>query len=223
MTGRTKKTLKNLGKLALTVLSPPLGLASFAKKNKGIALMAGTVLSLGYALSDTLPKEILYENENKIVQVRSKSRNEFSLKSIPLGAGVLASPLLLRYNLQDVTTFDRGEESFRVAGNEVVYFDEATGNYVLNFDENSKFGGISGKYSLRESQERMSELERELRELASQGELMESREKAEEIEIEKAQHERVLDEYERFRNAYEGVVEEMNEELDGLRLKGEQK
>ena len=220
MNEKTKKILKTAGKVGLTALVPPLGLPTFFRGDKKPIAMIGAILSM----FSTAFISGRYEDSNQIydspnVYVEVSPGGFFSV------ASAFTSPLTFLLVSSKQTNLDSSMGRFYVEGHDVITFDKATSKYVLNFDVDRQFEqydkNISRIFagSVKEKQERVSVLTSQLEELTSQGDVFGARRISEERGVAIREYDAAHQAYTQTKQAYDGVVQKMNDELMELKEK----
>jgi len=205
----TKKVLKNIGKIALTVASPPIGAITLAKKEKKLdGFLLGATLSTALCFVEAVYSGFnfnkIYDNPSVIVQRRET--NSRTLLMAPL------SPIAFALDKEYITQIGEDKKVNYVAGNKIIDFNPETGKHELKMDYNSRFG--DSQFHLSSAQETLNRLNDKL----SRGDVTYARELLESYET-KAR------EYNEIRTNLDSIVNKMNSELEAQRSKstGERK
>lgn len=209
---KAKRIAKNVGKGLLTLVSPPIGLATFYKeKDRAPAIFIGlaasaftSVASIGAMM---LSQNVLYDNPRVVQEARPNNL----ARTIP---EVFISPWAFILDSHIQTSVNPDESSFvRAYRNNVITFDSESGRYGLNFNENTKFDTNNfGRYSS------LAEAEQAIERARTKGNVIKAREAA-------TTYQQVSKDYEKVRGIFADAIDKMNSELNGLepKAKGEQK
>lgn len=201
-----KEAIKTAGKVALAVISPPIGLATFAKSNydKFNAIALGLVISgmstVGYLLNTD--KE-LYNDSEVNVKLSRELSSPFSLGS------VFFSPLLVPLTTHpstEISKFNEDGKKFIVKGHNMITFNPIENNYTLNLNENDIFLQNAFNHSS------VSEARKNLDNLVAKGDISGA------INA-RAQYTQTFNSYDQLRNVYSNAVVKMNDKLKLLSTK----
>lgn len=201
----TKKVLKNIGKIALTIVSPPIGLAT-CRRGKllvGYGLVISAVLSGIQPMFDSF-SEIYNKPQVKVY------RSPTSFRCIP---EIALSPIVYYFDREYVTTIVTDDKRiYCIAGDKVIQHNSQTGRYEAIFQEDNRFG------QSRFSMSSLSEAGKSLEQSLASGDIQALRPSLESYEAKRSQ-------YEETKKTLDSVVKKMNEELEAQRsrAKGERK
>jgi len=210
------------GKVALSIVSPPIGLAAWGKKGFGyraVRFGVGLALSVyanGVILSQGYPTESLYDNPN--VSVSNREFNHPFYLAIP---EMLLTPFqFLDTHSATYSNTEKGVWEFGVIGDDVVNFDKSQGKYTLNFSHERQFRTQEGELvSVVGARNKLNSLAQKQQTLEQKGDILGARSTSTELAAAKNAYDDTLHEYALTQSFYEDAVEKMNTDLKGLAIK----
>ncbi|MEK6792390.1 MAG: hypothetical protein AABX95_01070 [Nanoarchaeota archaeon] len=210
----TKQVLKNTGKVALTVVSPPIGAMTWVdKKDRTKAFLLGTAVSLvGGMAGNGLYREI---SSKKIFDNPSICVYEDSSLKLRVIAEAGFIPLALCFDTQPVTEIKVPENNrywIRILGDNVISYipNDVSGRYEVNFQDNTPF--IFPKESIIFGISSLTDTRKTLENALASGDVLGAKPLAEAYETKRTQ-------YESTRKTLDETVAKMNAELESQRAK----
>lgn len=211
-----KKLLKYAGKTAATIACPPLGLALWMKKYKGLAATVGIVLSFalnsGQVMSNLVSKKI-YDNPEIKISYFPKDFSGYYDNVPRVILEAFTSPLAFYFDNRTGGNTYLGEHS--IAGKDAITFNN--GKYQLNFSEDRKFnlGDGQGYFSVKEAQENVCKYKDILEYYRQKGDIFSARRARESLGKANLDLEKVTASYRTVKSEFRIVVDKMNSELEG--------
>lgn len=206
---KARKVAERVGKLALIVASPPIGLAVSMRDSRRAGLGIGASVLLNFP--SIIPTQV-YDSP-RIVEDRTVEGCP-----IPHLLSFFGSPIA-NYLMDEKATYLL-DDGIKIAGTDVINFDPEKGIYQVNFDEKTPFGLleerglhlITSTVSLSEAEKRAQVELLRIEERIRDGKKVPSYET---INVESALRQ-VQAGYQKARDTLHEIADQMNSELDSL-------